>query len=293
LPRHRAILFIACAAILFSTAGLLIKLLTIGPLALSGGRSLIAAGVIFAWLRRPRFSWSKAQIGGAIALAATQILFVIATRETSAANAVFIQFTAPVYVAFLGKWILKEHPRRVDWLAIAAIGGGLYFFFEGELTLRGAWGNLIALVSGITLALLLLSLRLQKEGGTTETMLLGNLLSGGIGLPFLLMESPTAADWGGMLFLGVLQLGIPFLLMSIAIQHLTALETILVQTIEPVLNPIWVFLVIGELPTPLGLLGAVIVLVTVTARSVIAARQPVRRASISQAAARRPPLDQG
>ena len=144
LSRYRAILLVACSAILFSTAGILIKLLTVGPMALSGGRSFVAAVVIFLWLRRPHFSWSRAQIGGAVALAATQMLFVIATRETSAANAVFIQFTAPVYVAFLGKWFLREHPRRADWLTMAAIGAGLYFFFEGELSLRGAWGNLIA-----------------------------------------------------------------------------------------------------------------------------------------------------
>lgn len=273
LSRSQAILLLATAAVLFSTAGLMIKLLSIGPFALVGGRSIIAVLVILAWSGRPRFTWSLPQVGGGIALAVTQMLFVLATRQTTAANAVFIQFTAPVFVAIFGTWFLGERAQRIDWLAMLAIGIGFLFFFSGELSLSGTWGNINALLSGITLAWLLLFLRKQRHGSTVETILLGNAFAALAGLPFFLQESPTLADYGGILFLGVIQLGIPFILMSIAIKELEAVEAILIQTIEPLFNPIWVFLVVGEAPAPLALVGGVIVLASVTIRGVVSGRR--------------------
>jgi drug/metabolite transporter (DMT)-like permease len=263
----------ACAATLFSTAGLLIKVLTLSPLALVGARSILAAGVIAIWLRRPRITWSLPQVGGAIMLAATQILFVMATRMTTAANAIFLQFTAPIFVAFFGIWFLGERAKRHDWLAMAAIAAGLLLFFNEDLSAQGNWGNTIALLSGITFAWLVLFLRKQKDTSATETMLLGNLLAALIGLPFFFSETPTAADLGGVAFLGLIQLGIPLIMVSVAIKHLTAVEAVLIQTLEPILNPIWVFLVIGEVPSSLGLFGSLIVLVSVTARGIIAGRE--------------------
>lgn len=268
-------MLLALAAALFSTSGLLIKLITIGPLALVGARSVVAALVIAAWLRRPRFIWTLPQVGGGIALAVTQIFFVIATRETTAANAIFIQYTAPVLVAIFGIWFLDERAQIHDWLTMAAIGVGLYLIFGGNFSFRGAWGEFSALISSVSFAWLFLFLRKQKDSSTTETVLLGNILAAVIGSPFLLFESPTLADWGGILFLGVLQLGIPFIILSLAIKHLTAVETILIQTLEPILNPIWVFLVIREAPTPLELAGGLMVLLSVTARGIIVNRQTV------------------
>jgi drug/metabolite transporter (DMT)-like permease len=120
LSRARAILLLASAATLFSTAGLLIKILTITPLALVGGRSLIAALLIASYLRRPHFNWSFSQIGGALSMAATQVFFVIATRETTAANAVFIQYTAPSFVAIFGIWFLGEPWPPSAWVFISS-----------------------------------------------------------------------------------------------------------------------------------------------------------------------------
>lgn len=276
--RSRAVLFLFLAATLFSTAGLFIKIISISPLALVGARSLIAALIMAIWLRRPHFTWNRYQIGGAISLLGAQLFFVVATRQTTAANAVFIQFTAPVYVALLGIWFLGERARPLDWATMLIIGLGLFLFFGDELTPQGFWGNVNALISGISLACLMIFLRKQKDGSTAETMLLGNLLAAAIGLPFLLRESPTLADWGGVLFLGIFQLGIPFILMSVAIRTLTAVEAILIQTLEPVLNPIWVFLVVGELPTPLALLGGLIVLTAVTLRALLASRGSLKTA---------------
>jgi len=273
--RRNAILLQALAGILFSAAGLLIKVITVSPLTILGVRGFIAAMVIALWMGRPRFTWSAAQIGGAIALASAQLFFVVATRQTTAANAIFLQYAAPVYVAFFGVWFLGEPARRVDWVTMGAILAGLLLFFGDELTPQGMWGNVNAIISGIAYAWFILFMRKQRYGSTVETVFLGNLLTGLIGLPFLFFEPtpPTLIQWGGLLFLGVLQLGLPFILVSITIKQLTAMEAILIQTLEPVFNPVWVFLVIGETPTPLALLGCGVVLLAVTFRAVIASRE--------------------
>jgi drug/metabolite transporter (DMT)-like permease len=264
---------LACAATLFSTSGLFIKIISISPLALVSARSLIAAAVLVLWLRRPHFTWSFAQVGGGVALALTQILFVISTRQTTAANAIFLQYTAPVYVALFGAWFLGERAKSYDWLTMAAIAVGFFLFFNEKLSPEGWWGNVYAILSGITLAWLLLFLRKQKDGSTAETILLGNILAAIVGLPFLFTASPTPGDWAGILFLGVLQLGIPFIMMSVAIKWLTAVEAVLIQTLEPIFNPIWVFLVIGETPSILALAGGLVVLAAVTGRAVLAASE--------------------
>lgn len=273
-----AVLLQALAAVLLSTGGLLVKIVTLHPLALAGGRGLVAAIVIGIYATRRRrlhFTWSIAQVGGGLALLGAQVFFVLATRETTAANAIFIQFTAPVYVALFGIWFLREPARRVDWLAIGAIGVGLYLFFGDGLQTSGMKGNFYALLAGISYAWYVLFMRKQRTGSTVETVLLGNLFAGLVGLPFLLRATPTAGDWAGVLFLGFFQIGLPCILLSITIKHLTAVEAILIQTLEPLLNPVWVFLVIGEQPGPLALLGGLIVLATVTARSLIVQQRRV------------------
>ena len=269
--RTRAVLSMLIAVVLFSTSGLLIKLSTLDPLALTGGRSLVAGLIFLAYLRRPRFTWSVPQIGGALGYIGAQVFFVAATQLTSAANAVLLQFTAPIYVAFFGIWFLGERARRVDWWTMGAIVVGMALFFSDNLTRTGLLGNVYAITSGVSLAWLVLFMRKQKDGSPLETVLLGSGLAAVIGILPLFKSGPTPLDWAIVLFLGVFQLGIPFILYAQAIRHLEAVEAILIQTLEPVLNPIWVYLVIGETPSLRTLLGGLIVLVSITLRSLAAA----------------------
>ena len=273
--RARAIFALFLAVLFFSTSGLLIKVSTWDALALNGARSLIAAVVIWAYLRRPHFTWSRAQVGGALFYTLTVITFVQATRWTTAANAVFLQFTAPLWVALLGIWLLGERPQRSDWLAMAAVGLGMLLFFGGNLSQSGYWGNVLAIFSGLCMALMLISLRLQKDGSPTETILLGNLLAAAIGLPFILFGEQVfnPREISILIFLGVFQLGIPFIVLTLAIKQLRAIETILIQTLEPILNPIWVYLFIGETPSAFALAGAAIVTAAVTLNAIAAARR--------------------
>ncbi len=271
--RFKAILLLFVSALLWSSGGLLIKLVSWNPVAISGLRSLIAMMVIWAYLRRPRFTWTLPQIGGAIAYAVTVTLFVAATKLTTAANAILLQYTAPIYVAFLSAWVLGERAQWYDWLTILVIIGGMALFFLDYLAPGNLLGNIFAVLSGISFASFVLFMRKQRNESPVETVLLGNLLSGLIGLPFMFESMPGLLSWVGLIFLGVVQLGLSNVLYSKAIKHVTALEAILIPGIEPILNPVWVFLILGERPGQWALIGGFIVLISVTLRSLIAIRR--------------------
>jgi drug/metabolite transporter (DMT)-like permease len=278
MPRRKAILYLLITVTLWSTSGLFIKLLPWHPLALNGVRSIIAAVVIWIYVRRPHFTWSFAQVGAAVAYVAANTCFIAATQLTTAANAIFLQYTAPLWVAIFGAWYLQERPKPIDWYTMAAIFVGMLLFFGDNLSLQGYMGNLLAILGGISFAWMILLMRKQKDGSPVESALLGNILAFLIGLPFLIgpwanMPAFSMQDWTILIFLGIFQLGIPFILYARAIQYLAAVEAVLIMTLEPILNPIWVFLGIGETPGRFALLGAAIVLAAVTIRAVISSRQ--------------------
>jgi drug/metabolite transporter (DMT)-like permease len=260
----------AAAALCWSLGGLLIKSVAWPPLAVAGGRGFIAAAFLAVFAPRFRFTWSAAQIGGAVAYAATTILFVTATKLTTAANAILLQYTAPVWIALFGAWFLGERATRADWLTIAVVFCGMALFFCDDLQFVGFAGNMIALASGVAFAGMTLLLRRQKDTSAEESIFLGNLLAGAVGLPFILSAPtlPDARGWVALALLGIVQLGVSYLLYARAIRHVTALEAVLIPVIEPILNPVWVLLALGERPGPLSLLGGVIVLSAVTARTV-------------------------
>jgi drug/metabolite transporter (DMT)-like permease len=271
--RSRAIIFLLLSALLWSFGGLFIKLVTWNPVAIAGLRGFIAMFVLIVYVRHPHFTWSFPQIGGAIAYAVTVTLFVIATKLTTAANAILLQYTAPVYVAFLGSWILKERVLWFDWLIVLTVIGGMTLFFLDRLTPGNQLGNVSAILSGLGFAFFVLFMRKQKNESPLETVLLGDLFTGLIGLPFMFESMPGALSWLGLLFLGIVQLGLSYVFYSEAIRHVTALEAILIPGIEPILNPVWVFLMLGEAPGKWALMGGFVVLMSVTARSLIAVRR--------------------
>lgn len=270
--RPAAVALLVTAAVMWSMGGLLIKLVAWHPVAIAGIRSAIAALLFLSVLRRPRFVWSMPQVGGAIAYAATVIFFVVATKMTTAANAILLQYTAPVYVALLSAWLLKERPNPADWVVLLFVIAGIILFFLDELAPGDRLGNMFAILSGISFAALVLCLRKQKNGSTLESIFFGNLLTAFVSLPFISAPWPDFTGWAGLVLLGIFQLGVPYLLYAAAIRHVTALEAILVPVIEPVLNPLWVFLFIGEVPGPWAMAGGTVVFLFVTARCVLPVR---------------------
>ena len=269
--RYQSIGLLILTAVLWSSGGLLIKWISWNPIAIAGMRSAIAVLVLLAVLRRPHLTWSFAQIGGAIAYAASVILFVSATKLTTAANAILLQYTAPIYIALFGAWFLGERAIWLDWITIFVVMGGMVLFFFDELTTGGFWGNVCAISSGVTFASFILFMRKQKNDSPLESVFLGNILTALVGVPFMFKTMPSASSWVGLMLSGVLQLGLSHVLYATAIKHVTALEAILIQVIEPILNPLWVLLIMGEAPGPWALLGGFVVLVSVTIRYVVTA----------------------
>jgi drug/metabolite transporter (DMT)-like permease len=265
------------AAVLWSLGGLLIKSIHWSPLGIAGVRSAIASAFILVALRRPRFSWSAAQIGAAAACAATMMLFVIATRLTTAANAILLQYTAPVWVALFAHWVLGERTRWIDWATITVAFGGMALFFVDQLSHEGVVGNLLAIASGLSFAWLAMLMRKQKDGSTVESVLLGNALAAALCLPFCFTAPPTAlSDWGALLVLGLFQIGLSYVCFSIAIRVVPAIEGILVPIVEPILNPVWVFLFLGEKPGGWAVVGGAIVLAAVATRGLAVTQSPQR-----------------
>jgi drug/metabolite transporter (DMT)-like permease len=262
-------LLLLLAALCWSLGGVLIKSIDWPPMAIAAGRSAVAIPIMLLCVGRPRFSFSPAQIGGAIAYALTVALFVFATRMTTAANAIFLQYTAPIYVAIIGRWYLGERALRIDWLVIAVALVGIALFFFDRLTVAGFWGNIVALGSGITFALLVLFLRKEKAGSPVASIILGNLIVALAGIPFMLGEPLDVSSRWRLLLLGAVQLGLPYVLYGVAIKHVTALEATLIPLIEPVLNPLWVMLALGERPGPWAIFGGTLVLAAVLARGLL------------------------
>src|SRR4051794_12033362 len=273
--QHRFLppLLLLVTALCWSLGGVLIKSIDWPPMAIAGGRSAIAIPVILLCIRRPRLTFSLAQIGGALGYAATVILFVFATRMTTAANAIFLQYTAPIYVALMGRWYLSERASRIDWVVIAVALIGIALFFFDHLTVSGWWGNMIALGSGAAFASVALFLRKEKAGSPVISILLGNLIVALAGLPFLL-GAPSLGKNGlwCLLLLGTVQLGLPYVLYAAAIKHVTALEATLIPLLEPVLNPLWVMLALGERPGRWAIVGATLVLGAVLGRGLLMMR---------------------
>ncbi len=276
--RRRAILFLVAAAVLWSTGGLLIKIIDWHPLAIAGGRSAVAAvAILIITRRRPFLTWSFPQVGGALCYAGTVALFVAATKLTTAANAILLQYTAPIYIALFGYRFLKERTTRFDWLIVTATLGGMCLFFLDDLAAGGAWGNCLAILSGISFAGLILCMRKQKDGSPLETVILGNIFTVLICLPFILSSTPPGpAGWFALLLLGFFQLGLSYVLYAAAVKSVTALEAVLVPVIEPLLNPVWVFLFLGEIPGPWAILGGAMVIGSITAYSSVKAIPGVR-----------------
>lgn len=279
--QHRFLppILLLAAAVLWSLGGVLIKSIDWHPMAIAGGRSAIAIPLILAFMGWPRLRLTKAQIGGAIGYALTVAMFVFATRMTTAANAIFLQYTAPIYVALIGRWYLGERALRIDWLVIAVALFGIALFFMDQLTVAGFWGNIVALGSGVSFAAVALFLRKEKGGSPITAILLGNIIVAVAGAPFMFTSPLAAGDGWWLLLLGLLQLGVPYMLYSIAIKHVTALEATLIPLIEPVLNPLWVMLALGEQPGPWAIVGALLVLGAVLLRGALMIRG--RRAAVA------------
>src|SRR5215212_1252321 len=288
------ILFVLAAALLWSTGGLFIKATPLGALELSFGRSLLAALTVAVLTRREGFRLDFLTLVSSVLYAALLLLFVMANKLTTAANAIFLQYTAPVYVLVLEPLIFKERFRRADLFVVAACAAGMSLFFVGRLRPDDVAGNLTALASGVCFALFLLLLRRQRggESNRASSVIYGNLLICLVTLPAFAhaAHTLTVKDVLIVSYLGVVQIGIAYTLFTLGVARgVRSLDAGVVGYIEPMLNPVWVFLFLGERPSRWAVVGGCVIIAAVFAHTIGLARASARKRAASPADRRVPP----
>jgi len=277
------------AALLFSTGGAAIKGTTLTAFQVAGFRSAVAAVVLLVCLPAARRGYRADLLPAAIAYAATLVCFVTATKLTTAAAAIFLQSTAPLWVVLLAPWLLAEPFRRRDLPLLAAVAAGLVLVFLGSRDVaatapRPLLGNAIALASGLAYALLMILMRrLAKSGGPADRSLQATVLGNGIAflacLPVALpVERFTGGDVGAILYLGTIQIALAYQLFTRGLAHLPALEVSLLVLLEPVLNPVWTWWLHGERPSGLAIAGGAVLIGAMLARA-LADRRGARAGS--------------
>jgi len=279
-------MFILAATLLWSTAGVLIKATTVSAWTVSCTRSAIACLVVIALSMRDGFKMTRTSHLAAVLYATLLIAFVLAAKYTTAANAIFLQYTAPLHVLLLGPFVLKEtfRPRDLGVVIVCTFGMLLLFVDSDPVSAaelpHKTFGNICALVSGLCLGLYFLLLKHPKAQtpNPSATVVYGNLYVVLIAAPFVALNPPTAitdADIWALLALGALQIGLAYWLFTRGIRKgARPVDAAILGYIEPVLNPIWVFIFIGEAPTTYALIGGGILLTAVGTQTALAWRRP-------------------
>ena len=265
-------LYIIIAAVFWSFGGLLGKLIPWSGLTIAALRGIIAAVTIGLYRRSFSFKLNKPILLAGISLTITTILFMIANKMTSAANAIVLQYSSPVFIILLTLIIYKQKPKKRDMFAIFGVLVGISIFFLDQFKSGNYIGDLIALGSGLSFAAVFFANKLPNASPIDATYL-GNLLSLFI-LPFVFFDqkflmNQSSLTWLYITLMGVFQLGFGYIFFSLGIKHTAATTSSIIATLEPILNPIWVFVFIGEVPSLLALVGGVIVLITVSIYNVI------------------------
>ena len=270
-----AVLCVAAASVCFSTGGLFMKLIPWSALAINGARNLIGAAVVglFLLLTRHKPVMNKTVAVGALSLMGVTTTFALANKMTSAANAIVLQFTAPVFVILLMAVLYRQRPKRADVLTCAAVLLGVVLFFVDGIRAGNLAGNAVAVISGICYAGVFM-MNTGKGADAISSSFWGQLISGVVLTPLCFRETDFSAPvLLAVLALGVVQVGGAYILFSLGIRHTPAVSASLITGLEPVLNPLWVALFYGETFTALSAVGAVIVVGSIVLYNVWNARQ--------------------
>lgn len=258
------IILLVITALLWSTGGVLIKLISIDPMAIAGARSFFAAIIFLIFIGNPfKIKINRIKILCALCYALNVTLVVVATKYTTSANAILLQYTAPIYVILFSDRFLGEKVSAREYVTVVVVILGMLLFVYDGLSNSGLFGNILAMLSGLFFAGIILLTRKMQTSSPFESLFLGNFFTVILCSPVLFTTDITMDDFGLLLLLGVFQLGLPYVLYSFAIKYVKAVQASLIITLEPILNPIWVFLVTGERPSILSLIGGSIVVFSI------------------------------
>jgi len=271
--KNNTILSMLICTVLWSSSGLFIKLLPWNPLVITCLRSAIAAITLFLYVKiiGEKVSFNKKILAVTLVLSARSIAFITATKLTASANAIALQNAGPIYIMLISFFFFKEIPRRKDVFTILVAMGGIVLFFIGDFDRGVMFGNILALLSGMLSGIFYTMVgKFKSYSESICTIMFGHAMTALCTLPFVFIFKPeiTVSSVIFILVLGFLQQGLGYVLYSFAIRSANPLFCSVVTLIEPILNPMWVFLFVKEMPSKFAILGAIIVLGAVTFWSV-------------------------
>ncbi len=263
-------------AMLWSIGGVFIKAVEMNAFVIAGGRSLFAALTVIVYMAvtRQRFILSRDTLLSGGLLAMVFICFVAANKYTTAANAIVLQYTAPIFVLIFTMLFLHKKPRALDGIAVLLTLAGVVVFFLGSLEAGGMLGNALGVLAGVFMGGMFVAVGNTKGEEKMSGILLGHLFCAAIGLPFFAFTENTVNAKGVLclVLLGVVQLGIPYILYALAADRCSAISCVVISAIEPILNPVWVAIFDGETPSALSIVSGLFLIAVITLYSVLDAR---------------------
>ncbi|MDR0457275.1 MAG: DMT family transporter [Treponema sp.] len=273
---------ILLCALLWSTSGLFIKLVDWHPVVICGSRSILAIAVLLTLRRLSSGRKNSAPItlkeipalaACGLCYTATMLFFVSANKLTASANAILLQYAAPVWAALLAWFFLKERPRWENWCALVLVSLGMFLVFSSGLASGSMTGNILAVISGIAFGANSVVLRARKDGNPADILIFSHIICAFFSLPFFFLHPPTfnVPNLLSIAFMGIFQIGMASALFAYGIKRISAVQAMLTAAIEPVLNPLWVLLVTGERTSPSVLAGGGIILAAVIFSSTLSA----------------------
>jgi len=257
-------------AAMWSLGGIFIKLISWNPFLIAGVRSGISGSIMALYMAatHTRFKLNRYSLLAGMGLGCSATLFTIANKLTTAANAIVLQYTAPIFILLISAVFFKEKMRKQDILVVCITMGGMVLFFLDQLSPGNLLGNVLGILAGVTLGQMFVMVGRGGDDDATRMsgILIAHMITLMIGVPVGLpqTEEVAAIEILYVIILGVFQLGIPYVLYGIASRDCPPLACSLIGMLEPLLNPVWVAIFIGEVPGPFALAGAVIIIATVT-----------------------------
>lgn len=275
MTRKLGTIFVAISAVLYSIGGLCIKVIPWSGMSINGGRTAIALVVIglYLMLVKHPLRFNRWILLGALCVFGANSLYAVANKLTTAANAIILQFTAPIFVLLFSTLFFHKKPKKLDCIACLAVFGGILFFFVDSLEMGGGLGNFLALLSGVAYAGVFM-MNDMPDSDAISSVFWGDVLSALTGLPFLLQETefpPQAIV--SIILLGVFQVALAYILLTIGLAVTTPVTACLISGIEPILNPILVALFYGEMVGHFAIVGAAIVIIGVVGYNLAQIRQ--------------------
>ena len=269
-------------AVLWSIGGVFIKAVEMNAFVIAGGRSLFAAlaVIVYMVLTKQKFILSRDTLVSGGLLSMVFICFVAANKYTTAANAIVLQYTAPIFVLIFTMIFLHKKPRHLDIAAVLLTLVGVVVFFLGSLEAGGMLGTALGVLAGMFMGGMFVAVGNTKGEEKMSGILLGHLFCAAIGLPFLAFTENTVNAKGVffLVLLGVVQLGIPYILYALATNRCSAISCVVISAIEPILNPIWVAIFNKEIPSALSMISGLFLIAVITVYSVLDERMAKKQA---------------